>query len=274
MTERRIGIIMHGVTGRMGTNQHLVRSILAIREEGGIVLADGTRVLPEPILVGRDPRKLEQLADRYGLARWTLDLEAALADHRRRDLLRCRLDQASRRPDPARDRRRQARLLREARRRDSRGCAAHLARRARCRHPARRRPGQALAAGPSQAENADRCRLLRPHPVGQGRLRLLGVRGPLAGGAAAVLELSQGPGRRHHPGYALPLALRARQPVRRGQGRRAAWAPTTSPSASTSRAGATTPMPTMRPMRSSSSKAASSPSSTAHGARACGATTF
>ena len=80
MTERRIGIIMHGVTGRMGTNQHLVRSILAIREEGGIVLADGTRVLPEPILVGRDPRKLEQLADRYGLARWTLDLEAALAD--------------------------------------------------------------------------------------------------------------------------------------------------------------------------------------------------
>jgi predicted dehydrogenase len=80
MIERRIGIIMHGVTGRMGTNQHLVRSILAIREEGGIVLADGTRVLPEPILVGRDPRKLEQLADRYGLARWTLDLEAALAD--------------------------------------------------------------------------------------------------------------------------------------------------------------------------------------------------
>ena len=80
MSERRIGIIMHGVTGRMGTNQHLVRSILAIRDEGGVVLADGTRVLPEPILVGRDPRKLEQLADRYGLARWTLDLEAALAD--------------------------------------------------------------------------------------------------------------------------------------------------------------------------------------------------
>jgi len=80
MSERRIGIIMHGVTGRMGTNQHLVRSILAIRDGGGVALADGTRVLPEPILVGRDPRKVEQLADRYGLARWTLDLEAALAD--------------------------------------------------------------------------------------------------------------------------------------------------------------------------------------------------
>jgi predicted dehydrogenase len=80
MTERRIGIIMHGVTGRMGTNQHLVRSILAIRDEGGVALADGTMVVPEPILVGRDARKLEQLADRYRLGRWTLDLDAALAE--------------------------------------------------------------------------------------------------------------------------------------------------------------------------------------------------
>jgi predicted dehydrogenase len=80
MTERRIGIIMHGVTGRMGTNQHLVRSILAMREQGGIELRDGTKVVPEPILVGRDPKKVEQLADTYGLGRWSLDLEAALAD--------------------------------------------------------------------------------------------------------------------------------------------------------------------------------------------------
>jgi predicted dehydrogenase len=80
MTERRIGIIMHGVTGRMGTNQHLVRSILAIRDQGGVELRDGTRVVPEPILVGRDPRKIEHLVDIYGLTRWTLDLEAALAD--------------------------------------------------------------------------------------------------------------------------------------------------------------------------------------------------
>jgi predicted dehydrogenase len=80
MAERRIGIIMHGVTGRMGTNQHLVRSILAIRDQGGLELADGTRVLPEPLLVGRSPRKLEALADAHGIARWTLDLDAALAD--------------------------------------------------------------------------------------------------------------------------------------------------------------------------------------------------
>ena len=80
MAERRIGIIMHGVTGRMGMNQHLLRSVLAIRDQGGVALADGTRVLPDPLLVGRDPRKLEALADAHGIARWTQDLDAALAD--------------------------------------------------------------------------------------------------------------------------------------------------------------------------------------------------
>jgi predicted dehydrogenase len=80
MSEIRIGIIMNGVTGRMGTNQHLVRSINAIRAEGGVPLADGRRVMPDPILVGRDGRKLEALARAHGVARWTTDLEAALAD--------------------------------------------------------------------------------------------------------------------------------------------------------------------------------------------------
>lgn len=79
MAERRIGVIMHGVTGRMGMNQHLIRSVLAIREQGGIELADGTRVMPEPLLVGRNPKKLEALADAHD-ARWTLDLDAALTD--------------------------------------------------------------------------------------------------------------------------------------------------------------------------------------------------
>jgi predicted dehydrogenase len=80
MSEIRIGIIMNGVTGRMGTNQHLVRSINAIRAEGGVPLADGRRVMPDPLLVGRDGRKLEALARAHGVARWTTDLEAALAD--------------------------------------------------------------------------------------------------------------------------------------------------------------------------------------------------
>ena len=75
---RRIGIIMHGVTGRMGTNQHLVRSILAIRREGGVTLADGTRVVPDPLLVGRSAARVEALAREHGVQRWTTDLDAAL----------------------------------------------------------------------------------------------------------------------------------------------------------------------------------------------------
>jgi predicted dehydrogenase len=78
MTERRLGIIMNGVTGRMGTNQHLVRSILGIRAQGGTVLKDGTRVMPDPILVGRNREKVQRLAQAHGLERWTTDLDAAL----------------------------------------------------------------------------------------------------------------------------------------------------------------------------------------------------
>ena len=62
MKQQRIGIIMNGVTGRMGTNQHLVRSIVAIRKEGGVKLANGTRLVPDPILVGRNAGKVEALA--------------------------------------------------------------------------------------------------------------------------------------------------------------------------------------------------------------------
>lgn len=80
MDRKSIGIIMNGVTGRMGYRQHLVRSILAIREQGGLTLADGTVIWPEPILVGRNAAKLEQLAAQHGLTRYTTDLDAALAD--------------------------------------------------------------------------------------------------------------------------------------------------------------------------------------------------
>jgi predicted dehydrogenase len=80
MAEKRIGIIMHGVTGRMGMNQHLVRSILAIRDQGGVALKNGTRLMPDPILVGRNAGKLQELAQKYGVARWTTDLDGALRD--------------------------------------------------------------------------------------------------------------------------------------------------------------------------------------------------
>jgi predicted dehydrogenase len=71
---------MNGVTGRMGTNQHLIRSILALRAEGGVELSNGDRVIPEPILVGRNESKLVALATEHGLHKYTTDLDAALSD--------------------------------------------------------------------------------------------------------------------------------------------------------------------------------------------------
>src|SRR3954454_24847536 len=80
MSQKSIGIIMNGATGRMGYRQHLVRSILAIREQGGVLLGNGDRVQVEPLLVGRSEAKLAELAQRHGIADYTTDLDAALAD--------------------------------------------------------------------------------------------------------------------------------------------------------------------------------------------------
>ena len=73
---------MNGVSGRMGYRQHLLRSILAIRDQGGVLRADGTRVQVEPILVGRNAQKLKALAERHGIAHYTTNLDEALADDR------------------------------------------------------------------------------------------------------------------------------------------------------------------------------------------------
>jgi predicted dehydrogenase len=78
MATQRLGIIMNGVTGRMGLNQHLVRSIVAIRKQGGVLLSSGDRVMPDPILVGRNAEKVAALAKQYGIERSTSDLDAAL----------------------------------------------------------------------------------------------------------------------------------------------------------------------------------------------------
>jgi len=79
-TIHKVGIIMNGVTGRMGTNQHLLRSICAIIKQGGVKLGETEAIMPDPILVGRNPIKLEKLAAQAGVKRWTTDLDAALAD--------------------------------------------------------------------------------------------------------------------------------------------------------------------------------------------------
>jgi len=77
MAEHRIGIIMNGVTGRMGRNQHLVRSILAIREQGGVRVGDDT-IFPEPLLVGRNADRVRRVAEETGCREWTTDLGSAL----------------------------------------------------------------------------------------------------------------------------------------------------------------------------------------------------
>src|ERR687886_88415 len=80
MARRTIGVIMNGVTGRMGAHQHLARSIVAIREQGGVRLPHGEVVMPDPILVGRNEHKLRRLAEEHQIERWSTDLERCLAN--------------------------------------------------------------------------------------------------------------------------------------------------------------------------------------------------
>ena len=80
MATQRLGIIMHGVTGRMGMNQHLIRSIVAIRNQGGVTLSNGDKVMPDPILIGRNAEKIEALAKANGISRFGTDLDQALAN--------------------------------------------------------------------------------------------------------------------------------------------------------------------------------------------------
>ncbi|CAA9334941.1 MAG: Glucose-fructose oxidoreductase [uncultured Microvirga sp.] len=82
MSQRSLGIVMNGVTGRMGMNQHLIRSVAAIRADGGVRLRNGDRLMPDPVLVGRNREKLEALARAHGVERVSTDLDACLADPR------------------------------------------------------------------------------------------------------------------------------------------------------------------------------------------------
>src|SRR5215471_10079988 len=80
MSQRTLGVIMNGVSGRMGVNQHLIRSVLAIRAQGGVAMADGSRVMLDPVLIGRTPDKVKALAERHGGLRWTTDLDKEIAN--------------------------------------------------------------------------------------------------------------------------------------------------------------------------------------------------
>src|SRR5207237_5498468 len=79
MADRKIGVVIDGATGRLATTQHL-RALLYIRREGGLSLKDGNRLMPEPLLLGRNRDKLAALADKSGGLRWSIDRDACLAD--------------------------------------------------------------------------------------------------------------------------------------------------------------------------------------------------
>src|ERR1051326_2791653 len=80
MKEHKVGIIMNGVTGRMGANQHLLRSIAEIIKQGGVKISRGETIMPDPVLVGRDENKLQRLCLLSGVKKMSTDLAAALAD--------------------------------------------------------------------------------------------------------------------------------------------------------------------------------------------------
>mgnify|MGYP003732337669 CR=1 FL=1 len=82
MKTHTVGVILNGVTGRMGTNQHLMRSIVEIIKQGGVKLDDGSVIMPDAVLVGRNPEKLTKLAEMSGIDNWTTDLDSVLGDDR------------------------------------------------------------------------------------------------------------------------------------------------------------------------------------------------
>src|SRR5277367_1590896 len=79
MPNRTIGVAIDGATGRLGTTQHL-KALLAIRGEGGLPLKNGDRLIPEPLLLGRTPEKLEALAAASGGVKWSTDRDVCLSD--------------------------------------------------------------------------------------------------------------------------------------------------------------------------------------------------
>ena len=75
MSRKVVGVAVNGVTGRMGYRQHLVRSLLSIRDQGGVLLADGTPVIPEPVPIGRNEERVRAIAGKHSIERWTTSLD-------------------------------------------------------------------------------------------------------------------------------------------------------------------------------------------------------
>ena len=89
VTTHQVGIIMNGVTGRMGTNQHLMRSIVEIIQQGGVRISPTETIMPDPVLVGRNAAKLEKLSAMSGVAKYTTDLDEVMNDAQYTVYFRC-----------------------------------------------------------------------------------------------------------------------------------------------------------------------------------------
>lgn len=208
---------MNGVTGRMGYRQHLVRSILALREQGGLDLGDGTVLWPEPILVGRREHALRALAERHGLEHVSTDVDEVLADPTVDIYFDAQVTSAREEAIKKAIAAGEAHLHREADGHRPRRRPRTRPPRHRRGHQARRRPGQAVPAGSAEAQAPHRRRLLRPDPLHPRRVRLLGLRGRLAGRPAPVLELPRRGRRRHRRRHVPALGVRPARTVRPGE---------------------------------------------------------
>ena len=217
MARKVIQVALNGVTGRMGYRQHLVRSLLAIREQGGITLDDGTVLYPEPVLVGRSEDRLRAIAERHGLPRWTTSLDEVLGDPDIDVYFDTQVTSA-RETALAQAIAAGKHIYTEKPLAASAAAAFELAEAAQDRgHHPRHRPGQAVPARRDQAAPADPRGVLRPGAVGPARVRLLGVRRGRDAGPAPVLELPRGRRRRHRARHVPALALPPGGPVRPGQ---------------------------------------------------------
>ena len=163
MTRRTVRIAMNGVTGRMGYRQHLVRSLLAIREQGGLDLGDGTVLWPEPVLVGRREHALRRSPSGTASSTGPPTSTRSLADATVDIYFDAQVTSGPRGGDQAGDRRRQAHLHREAHRhRPRRRAGAGPARRARPASSHGVVQDKLFLPGPAEAQAPDRRRLLRP----------------------------------------------------------------------------------------------------------------
>ena len=208
---------MHGVTGRMGMNQHLIRSIVAIRAQGGVVLSNGDRVMPDPILIGRNAEKIAALAKAHGIERWSTDLDQALKnkddtvffDAGTTQMRPALLAKAIRAGKHVYCEKPIATNLNEAVE------IARLAQESGVKHGAVQ--DKLFLPGLRKIDMLRRAGFFGRMLVGAAGVRLLGVRGRPAADPAPELELPQGRRRRDDPGHDVPLALRAGQPVRRSE---------------------------------------------------------